>query len=161
MISTEECIGGYGTKAQDWHKQLWIADMDGAKGSSDDYFRAGFFSFLTLLSGSLSLACMLLRRVRALSFASIDWSIRWIDGDMNFSALAGWSPVPPVSFSTKEEKGVERPCSRIIRCASTHAVNQSIIPISTNNKSNRTNRHKQHDGRWIVSLFSTLVVIRA
>merc|ERR1712093_923525 len=114
-------------------KQLWIADMDGAKGSSDDYFRAGFFSFLTLLSGSLSLACMLLRRVRALSFASTDWSIRWIDGDMNFSALAGWSPVPPVSFSTKEEKGVERPCSRIIRCASTHAVNQSIIPISTNN----------------------------
>jgi len=114
--------------------------MDGAKGFSDDYFRAGFFSFLTLLSGSLSLACMLLRRVRALSFASTDWSIRWIDGDMNFSALAGWSPVPPVSFSTKEEKGVERPCSRIIRCASTHAVNQSIIPISTNNKSNRTNR---------------------
>merc|ERR1712098_1036043 len=73
--------------------------------------------------------------------------LRRIDGDMNFSALAGWSPVPPVSFSTKEEKGVERPCSRIIRCASAHAVNQSIIPISTNNKSNRTNRHKQHDGR--------------
>jgi len=78
--------------------------MDGAKGFSDDYFRAGFFPFHTLLSGSLSLSLSLSRMyVTSMGTRSLFCFDRLVyydgfDGDMNFSALAGWSPVPPTSF---------------------------------------------------------------
>jgi len=74
-------------------QQLWIADMGGAKGFSDDIFTL-FFYFYLCFSG-LSLTCTLLPRVCELFltlFLRPIGLLRWIDGGMHFlGSLVLWS----------------------------------------------------------------------